>query len=61
MARVVAQGDQRPMSDNQEAMKDLERILAGREAMYVKADAAVDTSGRTIEQSLTDVMAVLPS
>lgn len=60
MARVVAQGDQRPMSDNREAMKDLERILAGREAMYVKADASVDTSGRTIEQSLADVMAVLP-
>lgn len=61
MARVIAQGDQRPMSDNREAMHDLERILVGREAMYVKADAAVDTSGRTVEQSLGDLLAVVPA
>jgi XRE family aerobic/anaerobic benzoate catabolism transcriptional regulator len=60
MSRVVAQGDQRPMSDNREAMKDLERILAGREAMYVKADAAVDTSGRSIEQSTLDLLRTIP-
>ena len=61
MARVIAQGDRRPMSDNREAMKDLERILAGREAMYVKADASVDTSGRNIDQCLAELQRLLPS
>ena len=52
MARVLAQGDFRPMAGNAEAMDDLKRILAAREAMYRKADAIVDTSGETPQQSL---------
>jgi XRE family aerobic/anaerobic benzoate catabolism transcriptional regulator len=40
MDRVVAQGDMRPMAGNREAMADLERILAGRQALYSRADAA---------------------
>ncbi|HTT11187.1 MAG TPA: helix-turn-helix transcriptional regulator [Burkholderiaceae bacterium] len=51
MQRVVAQGDLRPMSGNQEAMEDLKRILAGRAAFYGKADVAFDTSGRTLAES----------
>lgn len=51
MARVVAQGDLRPMAGNDEAMEDLKRILDAREPMYGKADAVVDTSGETVEQS----------
>lgn len=51
MARVLAQGDFRPMAGNAEAMDDLKRILATREAMYRKADAIVDTSGETPQQS----------
>jgi XRE family aerobic/anaerobic benzoate catabolism transcriptional regulator len=46
MARVMAQGDMRPMKGNAEAMADLKRILDGRQALYGKADAAIDTSGR---------------
>ncbi len=56
MARVVAQGDRRPMGDNREAMQDLERILIGREPMYRKADATVNTSGLDIEQSLAELL-----
>src|SRR4029078_13306623 len=52
MARVVAQGDQRPMAGSTEAMKDLKRILAGREVLYRKADAIVATSGKSVAQSL---------
>ena len=55
MARVVAQGDTRPMAGNAEAMDDLRRILEGRAALYGQADAVVDTAGRTLEQSLRDV------
>ena len=44
MARVMAQGDFRPMAGNNEAMLDLKRILAGREAFYAKADFTCMTS-----------------
>ena len=52
MARVVAQGDLRPMQGNAEAMEDLNRILAAREPLYRKADAILDTSGERFEHSL---------
>lgn len=52
MNRVIAQGDDRPMEGNAEAMADLRRILAGRERLYGKADAILDTSGQTVEDSL---------
>jgi XRE family aerobic/anaerobic benzoate catabolism transcriptional regulator len=52
MQRVIAQGDMRPMSNNRDAMSDLKRILAEREALYSKADIQVDTAGRTFEESL---------
>jgi XRE family transcriptional regulator, aerobic/anaerobic benzoate catabolism transcriptional regulator len=52
MARVVAQGDVRPMTGNREAMEDLHRILRGRNALYGRADVTVDTAHKSIEQSL---------
>jgi len=52
MARVVAQGDLRPMQGNVEAMEDLNRILAAREPLYRKADAILDTGGERFDQSL---------
>ena len=52
MGRVVAQGDMRPMASNREAMSDLQRILKVRGPLYGKADARVDTAGRTVEESL---------
>ena len=58
MERVLAQGDYRPMADNKEAMEDLQNILDGREALYRKADAVVDTSGRTIEDCLEELSAI---
>jgi XRE family aerobic/anaerobic benzoate catabolism transcriptional regulator len=60
MSRVIAQGDLRPMSDNKEAMADLERILVARTPLYARADAVVDTAGATIEASFSDLLAVLP-
>jgi len=52
MGRVVAQGDTRPMAANPEAMDDLRRILDGRSAFYSKADHVLDTSGKSVAQSL---------
>jgi XRE family aerobic/anaerobic benzoate catabolism transcriptional regulator len=53
MSRVIEQGDFRAMADNAEAMEDLRRILSARVPLYQKADASVDTSGETAEQSFT--------
>ena len=53
MARVIAQGDTRPMAGNAQAMEDLRRILDGRAALYGQADVTVDTAGKTPEQSLS--------
>lgn len=55
MARVVAQGDMRPMAGSQEAMDDLRRILDGRATLYGKADVIVDTTQTSIEQSLAQL------
>jgi XRE family aerobic/anaerobic benzoate catabolism transcriptional regulator len=55
MARVIAQGDTRPMAGNKEAMRDLHRILEGRDVLYRQADAVVDTAGRSIERSLNEL------
>ncbi|MEO6362200.1 MAG: helix-turn-helix transcriptional regulator [Caldimonas sp.] len=52
MARVAAQGDTRPMAASREAMDDLRRILAGREAFYAKADHTLSTSGQGVERSV---------
>lgn len=47
--RVVQQGDRRPMADNPEAMGELRRLLAAREALYAGADHTVDTSRLTAD------------
>lgn len=59
MQRVRDQGDERPMADNPGAMGDLRRILMAREAHYARADLAVDTSGRTVRESLNELLATL--
>jgi len=59
MKRVLAQGDVRPMAGNSRAMEDLKRILASREERYRRADSIVDTSGRTVEQSIAALRAAV--
>jgi XRE family aerobic/anaerobic benzoate catabolism transcriptional regulator len=53
MARVLAQGDKRPMSGNREAMDDLKRILESRTQFYSKADKVVDTTGLSEQQTFS--------
>jgi XRE family transcriptional regulator, aerobic/anaerobic benzoate catabolism transcriptional regulator len=56
MRRVEAQGDLRPMSGNQpEAMEDLRRILAARQAFYSKADLTFDTSGKPLAAAFSQL------
>ncbi|NQW92471.1 MAG: helix-turn-helix transcriptional regulator [Polaromonas sp.] len=63
MARVVAQGDMRPFDASGasfDALDDIRRILASREALYARADAVVDTAARTLKQSVTDLKRAVP-
>jgi XRE family aerobic/anaerobic benzoate catabolism transcriptional regulator len=62
MARVVEQGDMRPMAGQAQAMNDLRRILASRNVLYARADATLNTAGQTAAQSLKALRALcLPS
>jgi XRE family transcriptional regulator, aerobic/anaerobic benzoate catabolism transcriptional regulator len=58
MNRVIAQGDYRPMADNEEAMEDLRRILDGRTSLYSKADATVETTGKSADESYGELRAL---
>jgi XRE family transcriptional regulator, aerobic/anaerobic benzoate catabolism transcriptional regulator len=63
MGRVMAQGDMRPFTSadgepsgaTTQALDDIRRILASREALYARADAVVDTSARSTRQSFKDL------
>jgi len=59
MARVIAQGDHRPMDDNNEAMEDLRSILQGRAPLYGKADITLSTSGKSMQQSLEELSSAI--
>jgi len=50
----------RPMAGNRESMTDLQRILAGREPLYRRADAEADTSGKTPAEALEALIAAVP-
>jgi XRE family transcriptional regulator, aerobic/anaerobic benzoate catabolism transcriptional regulator len=56
MERVRAQGDLRPMIHNPKAMEQLNAILTSREELYSKAEATVDTSGCSIDDSARDLL-----
>jgi len=58
-ARVVAQGDSRPMKDNPHAMAELRSMLAARERLYRRAHLTVDTSGRTPTEVVEAILAGL--
>ena len=57
---MIAQGDMRPMEGNREAMADLERILAGRQALYSRADASLDTSRQSVDSALAELTKLVP-
>jgi len=55
MARVVAQGDLRPIEDKRRAMDDLRSILAARSLLYAKADITLVTSHRSLAEAADDL------
>jgi XRE family aerobic/anaerobic benzoate catabolism transcriptional regulator len=59
MARVRAQGDMRPMQGQAGAMDQLRSLLEDRGADYARADARVDTTGKTADQSHEELLALI--
>jgi XRE family transcriptional regulator, aerobic/anaerobic benzoate catabolism transcriptional regulator len=52
MERVLTQGDYRPMSNNKNAMAELEAILTNRLSLYQRAEHTIDTSDLSISEAL---------
>ena len=59
MSRVMAQGDFRPMAQNRQAMADLVAILEARRGDYARAEAQLDTTGVTVEQSFAKLLQIV--
>jgi len=59
MQRVLDQGDRRPVSGVTGAMDSLVDILRSREAQYARAQFALDTSERPVEQSAEELAGIL--
>jgi XRE family aerobic/anaerobic benzoate catabolism transcriptional regulator len=57
--RVIAQGDLRQVADSRKAIDDLRLILESRAAFYAKADFAYNTSGKTLDEAFTGLMATI--
>ncbi len=59
MDRVRAQGDERPMRGNPEAMAQLNSLLKSRESLYARAQLHLNTSGMAQGKSLEDLLSLI--
>ena len=59
MERVMAQGDLRPFRGRAAALDEIRKLLADRDSLYARADAVVDTSNRSLKQSLAELRRAL--
>ena len=59
MARVIAQGDMRPFKGRSAALDEIRKLLAERDALYARAAAAVETTGKTVKQTLQELRKAL--
>jgi XRE family aerobic/anaerobic benzoate catabolism transcriptional regulator len=55
MSRVIAQGDMRPFKGRSAALDEIRKLLDDRESLYSRAGATIDTSGKSVKQSLTEL------
>ena len=58
-ARVLEQGDRRPMQNRPRAMAELVALLKAREPAYARCEIAVETSGLGIDEVVADALARL--
>lgn len=54
-ARVLAQGDRRPMAGRPDAMTELRALLAARAPLYGQSDLEVETSGRSADETVDEL------
>ena len=59
MARVIAQGDMRPFKGRSAALDEIKKLLDDRNHLYTRADHIVDTTGKSLRQSLTELKQAL--
>ena len=59
MGRVIAQGDMRPFKGRSAALEEIRKLLADRESLYARANATLDTTGKTVRQSLAELRKTL--
>jgi XRE family transcriptional regulator, aerobic/anaerobic benzoate catabolism transcriptional regulator len=60
MSRVIAQGDMRPFKGRSAALDEIRKLLADRDRLYARAPLAVDTTGKTVRQTLQELRKALP-
>jgi XRE family aerobic/anaerobic benzoate catabolism transcriptional regulator len=66
MSRVIAQGDMRPFSGRMQgqgrsaALDEIRKLLADRERLYARAPLALDTTGKSVRQTLQELRKALP-
>jgi XRE family aerobic/anaerobic benzoate catabolism transcriptional regulator len=60
MRRLTAEGDVRPMENQSDAMSDLRRILAERDELYSTAHASIDTTGKSIDECVAELIQLTP-
>jgi XRE family aerobic/anaerobic benzoate catabolism transcriptional regulator len=54
--RVLEQGDRRPMENRPRAMAELESLLKVRAPLYGQCEIAIDTSTRTVEEVVNELV-----
>lgn len=59
-ARVLAQGDRRPMANHPHAMAELTALLSSRRDLYELADLRVNTSAVNLRTAVLSILADLP-
>jgi XRE family aerobic/anaerobic benzoate catabolism transcriptional regulator len=59
MARVIAQGDMRPFKGRSAALDEIRQLLADRDRLYGRADLVLDTSGKTVRSSLSQLISLV--
>jgi XRE family aerobic/anaerobic benzoate catabolism transcriptional regulator len=55
MSRVIAQGDMRPFKGRSAALGEIRKLLEDREQLYARAGATIDTSGKSVKRSLSEL------
>ncbi|HET9351884.1 MAG TPA: helix-turn-helix transcriptional regulator [Burkholderiales bacterium] len=59
MTRVIAQGDMRPFKGSSAALDEIRQLLADRDRLYGRADLVLDTSGKTVRSSLSQLISLV--